>query len=97
MNSVQSEFVRPTGEPIVAGNSIIEGQNAGFPSNEPSYISCHAVSSVKSDGTDRIILLNNNPVGSLSSSIHQWTWRDFVWSLLETCPAGVSSQQRAKQ
>jgi hypothetical protein len=81
-------------KPTLLGNSIIEGENAGVPLTESSCISCHAVSSVSSDGTDGINLLHNiNPVGNpepLPSP--QWIRRDFVWSLFNACPAGASFQ-----
>ena len=73
------------GQPTLLGNSIIEGENAGVPLKQSSCISCHAVSSVKGDGTDGIGLLNTvNPVGNpdpLPSS--DWIRRDFVWSLFK--------------
>jgi hypothetical protein len=74
--------------PTLLGNSIIEGENAGVPLKESSCISCHAVSSVKSDGTDGIKFLSTvNPVGNpkpLPSD--EWIRRDFVWSLFLACP-----------
>jgi len=74
--------------PTLLGNSIIEGENAGVPLTESSCISCHAASSIKTDGTDGIqFLSNSNPVGEpapLPSS--DWIRRDFVWSLFEACP-----------
>lgn len=73
------------GQPTLLGNSIIEGENAGVPLKQSSCISCHAVSSVKSDRTDGIGFLNNiNPVGNpdpLPSA--DWIRRDFVWSLFK--------------
>jgi len=72
------------GQPTLLGNSIIEGENAGVPLAQSSCISCHALSSVKSDGTDGITLLNTNPVGNpepLPSA--EWIRRDFVWSLFK--------------
>jgi hypothetical protein len=93
LDGVQIRFVHPDGKPTLLGNSIIEGENVGMNLKEASCISCHALSSVKSDGTDGITLLTNNPVGEpepLPSK--DWIRRDFVWSLLEACPAGTSSQ-----
>jgi hypothetical protein len=63
---------------------------------QSSCISCHALSSVKSDGTDGITLLTptNNPVGEPESlPSHEWISRDFVWSLLEACPPGAPNQK----
>ena len=54
----------PNGKPTLMGNSIIEGENVGPRSTQSSCISCHAVSSIKNDGTDGITLLTTNPVGS---------------------------------
>ena len=74
-------------KPTLLGNSIIEGENATVPLKESSCISCHAVSAVKSDGTDSLgFLANNNPVGipaPLPSD--DWIRRDFVWSLFLAC------------
>jgi hypothetical protein len=83
LNGVQIDYLNPK----LAGNSIIEGENAGVPLTQSSCISCHAVSSVKSDGTDGITLLTTNPVGPpapLPSSA--WIRRDFLWSLSMACP-----------
>jgi hypothetical protein len=75
-------------KPTLLGNSIIEGENAGVPLREASCISCHAVSSIKSDGTDGIkFLMNVNPVGKPEPlPSEDWIRRDFVWSLLLACP-----------
>jgi len=74
--------------PTLLGNSIIEGENAGLRLKESSCITCHAVSSIKSDGTDAFkFLMDHNPVGippPLPSD--EWIRRDFVWSLLLACP-----------
>jgi hypothetical protein len=93
LDGVQIEFVHPDGKPTLLGNSIIEGENVGMNLKQASCISCHSLSSVKSDGTDGITLLTSNPVGEpqpLPSK--DWIRRDFVWSLLEACPAGTSTQ-----
>lgn len=74
-------------QPLLLGSSIIEAENAGTPLTQASCITCHAVSSVKSDGTDGITLLNSNPIGKpplLPSKA--WIRRDFLWSLSEACP-----------
>jgi hypothetical protein len=66
---------------------MIEGENAGVPLTQASCITCHAVSSVKNDGTDGITLLNSNPVGPPAPlPSKDWIRRDFVWSLSEACP-----------
>jgi hypothetical protein len=65
-------------------------ENAGIPANQASCVTCHNLSSVKSDGTDGITLLRalpTRPVGlpqPLPSS--DWILRDFVWSLSLACP-----------
>jgi hypothetical protein len=86
LDGVQTSFVGANGKPILLGNSIIEGENAGVPLNQSSCISCHSLSSIEQNGTDGITLLNSNPVGRpepLPSS--SWIHRDFVWSLSEAC------------
>jgi len=88
LDAVQTDFFAPK----LLGNSIIEGENVGMNLKQASCISCHAVSSVKSDGTDGINLLAamaNPPVGfppPLPSM--DWIRRDFVWSLGLACPNG---------
>jgi hypothetical protein len=73
--------------PKLMGNSIIEAENAGTPLTQSSRISCHAVSSVKNDGTDGITLLNSNPVGFPAPlPSNAWIRRDFIWSLSMACP-----------
>lgn len=83
LDGVQTGFFKPK----LLGNSIIEGENANVPLTQASCITCHSVSSVKSDGTDGITLLSSNPVGFPTPlpSI-AWIRRDFVWSLSEACP-----------
>lgn len=87
LDGVQTTFVTATGKPTLLGNSVIEGENAGVPLGQSSCISCHAVSSINSDGTDGITLLNSNPVGKpVALPSDSWLRRDFVWSLGEACP-----------
>jgi hypothetical protein len=83
LDGVQTGFLAPK----LLGNSIIEGENANVPLTQASCITCHSVSSVKSDGTDGITLLTSNPVG-LPTPLPSDAWirRDFVWSLSEACP-----------
>jgi hypothetical protein len=77
--------------PTLLGNSIIEGENAGVPLTESSCISCHAVSSVKNDGTDGVSFLSNsNPVGDPEPLPPGWIRRDFVWSLFGACPGAIT-------
>ena len=71
---------------------------------QASCISCHAVSSVKSDGTDGINLLaamTNPPVGAPQPlPSNDWIHRDFVWSLGLACPNGpgnIGSLQNCAQ
>jgi hypothetical protein len=93
LDAVQIRFVDSDGKPTLLGNSIIEGENVGMDLKQASCISCHAVSSIKNDGTDGITLLTNNPVGEPEPlPSHDWIRRDFVWSLLEACPPGFSGQ-----
>jgi hypothetical protein len=83
--------------PTLLGNSIIEGENAGVPLTESSCISCHAVSSIKKDGTDGIQFLNNNPIGEPAPlPSNDWIRRDFVWSLFEACPGAPSFRHCAQ-
>jgi hypothetical protein len=93
LDGVQIRFVDSDNKPTLLGNSIIEGENVGMNLKQASCISCHSLSSVKSDGTDGITLLNNNPVGEpepLPSK--DWIRRDFVWSAMLACPPGASFQ-----
>jgi hypothetical protein len=87
LDGVQVLFTNNT-EPTLLGNSIIEGENAGVPLKESSCISCHAVSSIKTDGTDGIkFLSSSNPVGIPAPlPSNEWIRRDFVWSLFLACP-----------
>jgi hypothetical protein len=83
LDGVQTGFNNPR----LMGNSIIEGENAGTPLTQSSCISCHAGSSVKSDGTDGLTLLTTNPVGFPAPlPSNAWIRRDFVWSLSMACP-----------
>jgi hypothetical protein len=83
LDGVQTDFLVPR----LLGSSVIEGENAGVPLTQSSCITCHAVSSVKNDGTDGITLLNSNPVGlPVPLPSRAWIRRDFVWSLSEACP-----------
>ncbi len=83
LDAVQTDFLVPK----LLGNSVIEGENAGVPLTQASCITCHAVSSVKNNGTDGITLLNSNPVGPPAPlPSKKWIRRDFVWSLSEACP-----------
>jgi len=90
LDGVQTNYVDARGRPTLLGNSIIEGENAGVPLGQASCITCHSVSSINSNGTDGITLLNSNPVGrpvALPSS--SWLRRDFLWSLSEACPGSL--------
>jgi hypothetical protein len=93
LDGVQISFVKPNGKPTLMGNSIIEGENVGMNLKDASCISCHAISSVKNDGTDGITLLTGNPVGEPEPlPSRDWIRRDFVWSLFGACPPGASFQ-----
>jgi hypothetical protein len=88
LDEVQTDFLVP----MLAGNSIIEAEAAGVPLTQSSCITCHAVSSIKNDGTDGITLLNSNPVGlpqPLPSNA--WIRRDFIWSMFLACPGGAQA------
>jgi hypothetical protein len=92
LDAVQTDFFRPK----LLGNSIIEGENVGMPLTQASCISCHAVSSVRTDGFEGINLLTSNPVGfpkPLPSK--DWIRRDFVWSLGVACPNGPHTSMQA--
>jgi hypothetical protein len=85
LDAVQTDYFSPQ----MLINSVIEGENAGIPANQASCITCHTLSSVKSDGSDGINLLHAhpNPVGlpePLPSNA--WIRRDFAWSLSLACP-----------
>ena len=82
LDGVQTGFYNPE----LLGNSIIEGENAGVPLTQASCITCHDVSSIKSDGSDGITLLTSSPVGSPAPLPSlAWIRRDFVWSLSAAC------------
>jgi len=88
LDAVQTDFLVP----MLLGNSVIEAEAAGVPLNQSSCITCHAVSSIKNDGTDGISLLNSNPVGlpqPLPSNA--WIRRDFIWSMFLACPGGAQA------
>jgi hypothetical protein len=73
--------------PTLLGNSIIEGENTGIPLENSSCITCHALSSVKTDGSDGIqFRIGNNPIGEPEPLPPDWIRRDFVWSLFAACP-----------
>ena len=100
LDAVQTDFFAPK----LLGNSIIEGENVGMDLKQASCISCHAVSSVKSDATDGINLLaamTNPPVGAPQPlPSNDWIHRDFVWSLGLACPNGpgqIGSLQNCAQ
>jgi hypothetical protein len=86
LDGVQTDYFSPK----LLQNSVIEGENAGIPANRASCTTCHDLSSVKSDGTDGLTLLQAlpaDPVGfpqPLPS--RAWIRRDFAWSLLLACP-----------
>jgi 5-bromo-4-chloroindolyl phosphate hydrolysis protein len=60
--------------------------DAGLPANRLSCTTCHDLSSVKSDGTDSITLLQALPADPIGFPqplpSKDWIRRDFVWSLL---------------
>jgi len=93
LDAVQTDFFRPK----LLGNSIIEGENVGMNLNQASCITCHAVSSVESNGTDGINILANlstPPVGlPLALPSKAWIRRDFVWSLGLACPNGPTDSK----
>ena len=81
LDGVQIRFVDSDGKPTLSGNSIIEGENVGMNLKQSSCIRCHALSSIKNDGTDGITLLTptNNPVGEPEPlPSRDWIRRDFV-------------------
>ena len=89
LDGVQTGFLKPK----LLGNSVIEGENAGVPLTQASCITCHSVSSVKSNGTDGITLLTSNPVGlPVALPSKAWIRRDFVWSLFEACPNSLGQK-----
>jgi hypothetical protein len=95
LDGVQTKFVDADGKPTLLGNSIVEGENVGMDLKQSSCISCHALSSVKNDGSDGIVYLTptNNPVGEPAPlPSNEWIRRDFVWSLLNACPVGFPGQ-----
>ena len=109
LDGVQVNFTGPGGKPTYLGNSIIEGENVGMTKNTASCITCHSVSSIKTDGTDGASLLGSaTTVGPKYVLPPQFVARDFVWSLglacpdptnsgLRTCPAPAQTQAAPRQ
>jgi hypothetical protein len=89
LDGVQFDFLNPDHSPSYLGNSIIEGENVGLKHNQASCITCHSVSSIKTDGTDGnnvLINLPDPPTGPRYRYPASWIARDFVWSLGLACP-----------
>jgi len=87
LDGVQVNFTGPGGKPTYLGNSVIEGENVGMTHNTASCITCHSVSSIKTDGTDGASLLSTaTTVGPKYSLPAQFVARDFVWSMGLACP-----------
>jgi hypothetical protein len=87
LDGVQTTFTMTDGSPTYLGNSIIEGENVGMTKNTASCITCHSISSVKTNGADGTNLLGNLPgVGAKAKLPAGWIARDFVWSLLLAQP-----------
>jgi hypothetical protein len=98
LDGVQIDFTTADGKPTLLGNSVIEGENVGMKAGEASCITCHSVSSIKTDGTDgfnTFINLPSPPVGPKYQPPADWVARDFVWSLAFACPdpTGTGMQQ----
>ncbi len=89
LDGVQTDFTGPWGTATYLGNSVIEGENVGMTINTASCITCHSVSSIKTDGTDGITVLGPGPTGPQYQPPADWVARDFVWSLGLACPGGV--------
>jgi hypothetical protein len=93
LDGVQTEF-GTAANPTLLGNSIIEGENVGMTTGTASCITCHSVSTVKTDGTDGITVLGampTPPVGPEYVVPKGWIARDFVWSLALACPGGIQN------
>jgi hypothetical protein len=87
LDGVQTSFTED-GKPTLLGNSIIEGENTGVPLEQSSCITCHALSAIKTDGTDGSTFFRTmpHPIGDPEPLPPNWIRRDFVWSLVEACP-----------
>lgn len=81
LKETQIEYTQPlTGNPIIAGNSVIERINAGVPVANSSCISCHSSVGFDKDGNLNIKDgLDKNPVGHYTLSANYKAY-DFVWS-----------------
>ncbi len=90
MDGAQVNFTDSSGNPTYLGNSIIEGENVGLTANQPSCITCHSVSSIKTDGTDGFCYFTHQSyyVGKQFTIQPNWIARDFVWSLGLAQPPG---------
>ncbi|MGA2739587.1 MAG: hypothetical protein ABSG65_19375 [Bryobacteraceae bacterium] len=91
MDGVQTDFVDSSGNPILLGNSIIEGENANVPLNSSSCITCHHASSISAAGSESfgLGLLAKAPIGNPTSLPPGVFSRDFLWSLSLACPNSV--------
>lgn len=74
--------------PTLLGNSIIEGENVGMKPGTASCITCHSVSSIKTDGTDGIGQIQDQ-IGPQYTVPPGWIARDFAWSMALACPNGI--------
>ena len=94
MDGVQIAFGTKQ-NPTLLGNSVIEGENVGMQKGTASCITCHSVSTIQTDGTDGIKLIDNQ-VGPKFVPPKGWIARDFVWSLALACPKGIQACAPAK-
>lgn len=78
LDGVQIDFMNGQ-QPSLLGNSIIEGENVGAPLKTSSCITCHAFSTIRTDGKPAMSadFKVGNPLPLPPGMIS----RDFVWSL----------------
>lgn len=89
LDGVQTDYLDASGKPVILGNSIIEGENAGVPLTSSSCMTCHAASAINGQGVDGITLLKSDPVGTPAPLPAGFVQRDFAWSLGLACPNGA--------
>lgn len=87
LKGTQTDFVTPTGEATLRGNSVAETINAGVPHGRSSCITCHAEAAFDRNGkTAKADPKIGAPdpkwfIGSGSRAAPQFRQADFVWAI----------------
>jgi hypothetical protein len=98
LKGTQTDFITPTGEPTLLGNSVAETINAGVPHGRSSCITCHAEAAFDRRGRTAKAAPNVGAprpkwfIGTGSREVPQFRQADFVWAIpLCAKPAGAVS------